>query len=209
MAQLAAGPYRIIPLDEIGHSPGTLAITFDDGYRNFAADALPVLERLKIPATIFIVAGECGGTNRWDADKAGIPELPLMEWDELRDICGRGVTIGAHTMTHPNLTKLLLADAEREISTAQVQLQDRLRQPVREFAYPYGALTPEVRSIVSNYYQLACGTELGFASDPLDRLLLPRIDAYYLRSRPVFRRFAAGKARGYLAARRLLRGLRS
>ena len=209
MSQLAAGPYRIVPLAQIGQAPGNLAITFDDGYCNFLTAAWPVLKKLSIPPTVFIVPGECGGTNRWDAHCAAVPKLPLMDWEQLQEIGGQGVTIGAHTMTHANLTKIALADAEWEIATSQHQLQDRLQCSIEQFAYPYGASNAGVRSIVNRHFRTACGTDLGFASAPLNPLLLPRIDAYYLRSTSVFREFAMGRSKGYLAARRLLRGVRS
>jgi peptidoglycan/xylan/chitin deacetylase (PgdA/CDA1 family) len=207
MDRLAHGPYRMAPLDQIGATPGALAITFDDGYRNFRTAALPILERLRIPATIFIVAGECGGTNRWDSD--GVPNLPLMDWDELKEIDSRGVTIGAHTMTHANLAKIPPQEAEREIAMSRHELQDRLQRQVEQFAYPYGVSNREVRSMVARHYRIACGTELSFASPPLDPLLLPRIDAYYLRSRRVFGRFAMGRAQFYLGSRRVFREIRS
>ena len=209
MNQLAAGPYRIVPLAQIGQAPGNLAITFDDGYYNFLTAAWPVLKKLSIPLTVFIVPGECGGTNRWDAHCAAVPKLPLMDWEQLREICRQGVTIGAHTMSHANLTKMALTDAEWEIATSQHQLQDRLKCSIEQFAYPYGASNAGVQSIVNRHFRTACGTDLRFASVPLNPLLLPRIDAYYLRSTSVFREFALGRSKGYLAARRLLRGISS
>ena len=210
MSQLADGPYQVIPLARIGTVPSALAITFDDGYCNFRTEALPVLARYGFPATVFAVPGECGGSNRWDQGDSRIPNLPLMDWRELDEISRSGVSVGAHTMTHANLTKIAPADAEWEIASSRQQLEERLQRPIEEFAYPYGACKPIVRSIVDRHFRTACGVELGFVSDgSIDRLLLPRVDAFYLRSNRAFREFSNGRLKGYLAVRRLLREIRS
>ena len=186
-----------------------MAITFDDGFANFLTGALPVLQRLGFPATVFVVAGQCGATNRWDANRLEIPELPLMDWKQLAEVSRAGITVGAHTMSHADLTKLAPAEAEWEISSSCRDLSERLECVIDDFAYPYGASNGVIRAIAGRYFRSACGTQLGFASTPLDRLCLPRIDAYYLRSRGVFRKFSQGGAKSYLTARRLLRGFRS
>ena len=50
----------VVPLPRILDSPGSIAITFDDGYRNFMEHALPALSEFSLPATVFIVTGLCG-----------------------------------------------------------------------------------------------------------------------------------------------------
>jgi peptidoglycan/xylan/chitin deacetylase (PgdA/CDA1 family) len=62
-----ARQYSVIPLREMvtrieaGRSlRGTAALTFDDGYRGVGELAIPVLRRLRLPATMFIVAGAAG-----------------------------------------------------------------------------------------------------------------------------------------------------
>ena len=61
MECLAESPSKVVPLAEICDRPGAVAITFDDGFANFAEYAAPVLERLSLPATVFVVSGFCGG----------------------------------------------------------------------------------------------------------------------------------------------------
>ncbi len=62
-----------VPLEEIadlmaaGESPGRrIAVTFDDGYLDNLTNALPILLRHNIPATVFFVAGDPGGVFWWD-----------------------------------------------------------------------------------------------------------------------------------------------
>jgi peptidoglycan/xylan/chitin deacetylase (PgdA/CDA1 family) len=66
---------RPVPLDEMAAravagtpEPGTVAITFDDAYRDVLVNAKPVLEALGIPATVFVVSGELGNERGfwWD-----------------------------------------------------------------------------------------------------------------------------------------------
>jgi peptidoglycan/xylan/chitin deacetylase (PgdA/CDA1 family) len=62
-----------------------------------------------------------------------------LGWDELRALATEpGVTIGAHTLTHPMLAKHDEAAARREIAASKSQIEERLGQPVRHFAYPVG-----------------------------------------------------------------------
>lgn len=62
-----------VPLGELaqalanGHVPrGAVAVTFDDGYADVVRHAEPVLRRLEIPATLFIVSGLVGRRPWWD-----------------------------------------------------------------------------------------------------------------------------------------------
>src|SRR5262245_57925953 len=59
-----------------------VVLTFDDGFRNLRDCAVPVLEKLNFRATVFAVAGHCGGNNDWPSQIAGVPRLPLLSWSE-------------------------------------------------------------------------------------------------------------------------------
>lgn len=180
---LAASNIPVVPLDRALLQPGSVAITFDDGYRNLLDEALPVLERHRFPATIFIVSDYCGRRNNWPSQAPGIvPDLELMGWEELSALPA-SVALGAHSVTHPNLARLPIPECERELSQCQSEMERRLGKPVRWLAYPYGASTPEVRSLAARYFDLAVGTSLQYLTPQADCLDLPRIDAYYLRSR--------------------------
>src|SRR3954470_8233749 len=63
MQTLAANGVKVVPLEDLFAHPGAVAITFDDGFANLADHALPVLEHLGLPATIFVVSGYCGKRN--------------------------------------------------------------------------------------------------------------------------------------------------
>lgn len=128
-----------------------LAITFDDGYRDNFEVAAPVLERLSLPATFFVVSRwiETAVVPWWDAERGAA--YPWMTWNEVRSLHRRGFEVGAHTLTHADLGRVRGGDARREISGCRRELEARLGSPVESFAYPYGKLhhlTEDNRALV-------------------------------------------------------------
>ena len=64
-------------------------ITFDDGYRDVLWHAAPVLHRLHMPATEYVITGRVSN---------GDPSF--LTWPQLGRLEKLGVTIGSHTVTH-------------------------------------------------------------------------------------------------------------
>jgi len=199
----------VVPLGEIRNRPGSVAITFDDGFDNFLTGALPTLHRLRLPATVFAVSGYCGRRNDWPSQAPGIPILPLMDWAALRDVSRHGIEIGAHTIHHPRLTQLSHAEMGQEASGGQREIEDKIGKPVRSFAYPYGDSNAQLRQIARQYFDSACGVRLDYLEASSDLFDLPRLDAYYLRDPFWFERAATPAGARYVWARRQLRGIRA
>lgn len=155
MNALAAGGYRVVGLEEAlqvvrGERPlipGTVALTFDDGYRGLLEHALPVLERLGFRATFFLVTERVGEVNSWDA-RHGDPPRALMGWDEAAGLLARGMEIGSHSRTHPFLPSLGERDLEKEIRGSKETIEDRLGRPIRFFSYPHGLYDERCRRLV-------------------------------------------------------------
>lgn len=150
-------------------------LTFDDGYRDFALFAWPLLRKYGFRALVFLVAEQVGKTSQWD-ESYGEP-LPLLDWEEVRTLCDEGVEIGSHSATHPALTGLSPAEVVREAARSRALLTRGLGRAVEAFAYPHGDYNPAVLHLVG-----ACGYVYGFTAkpepagvdDPL--LALPRIE---------------------------------
>lgn len=145
MALLAARGYCGISLTEVvqllnqeATIPRVVCLTFDDGFRDFYSEALPVLQRYSFRATLFVVAGSVGETSHWSSYRKA---RPLLSWRELEAIVESGYEIGSHTLSHPDLRTLPPDLLQREIEDSKHILEDQLQVPIRHFAYPGGAFT--------------------------------------------------------------------
>jgi peptidoglycan/xylan/chitin deacetylase (PgdA/CDA1 family) len=126
-------------------------ITFDDGYRNVFGKASPVLRRLGLRATAYVIVGRISN---------GDPSF--LTWGQLRSLERRGVEIGSHTLTHRDLTSLSSSDLRRELLGSRVALARELGHSVHTLAYPYGAYDARVvRMAQASGYVLAVTTRPG------------------------------------------------
>jgi peptidoglycan/xylan/chitin deacetylase (PgdA/CDA1 family) len=122
---------------------------------------------------------------------------------QLRQAQAAGIEIGAHTLTHPFLSRLDARAAGQELVDGQAALQDRLGAPVQTLAYPYGDLNDSVARAARSLYRAACTVELNTARQSGDRWRLPRLDMYYWRDPRAFDLFGTARGQAYLTLRRL------
>jgi peptidoglycan/xylan/chitin deacetylase (PgdA/CDA1 family) len=156
-----------------------LAITFDDGYRDNFENARPILERLELPATFFVVSRWLD-TDTWPWwDRSQGVRYPWMTWDHVVELSRRGFDIGAHTCTHQDLGAVSGAIAREEIACARDEIERRIDRPVDLFAYPYGGprhLSAENLAIVKAAgYRCCCSCHGGLAPAGADPFRLHRI----------------------------------
>lgn len=146
-----------------------LAVTFDDGCVSVLEQALPVLQKHKVRAIQFIVAGRIGGINDWDLSKDDVPER-LMDKAQIRDWLAAGMEIGSHSVNHRNLRKLKPADAREEIFSSKARLEDTFGVPIHHFAFPYGGWRKsDLRDLVRQAgYESAVTTEFGVGAASAD-----------------------------------------
>lgn len=119
-----------------------VVISFDDGYQSFIKLAVPALVKRQMRATVFVVAGEIGGHNRWDVER-GHPRLDLMTEPEIRESLAAGMEIGVHSWTHRAMTSCGAQELEREMVEAKREIDRRFGITTEAFAYPYGDYAPE------------------------------------------------------------------
>lgn len=155
--------------------PRTVAITFDDGLRDFLTGALPILRRYGFRATLYVVAGLVGKTGHW-LGNLGEGQRPMLSWEELGEVLEHGIECGAHSNTHPPLDILSTRLAWGEISGSKQTLEDRLGRPVRTFAYPYGLVSQATRRLVREAgFTSACRVRHAMTSAREDPFGLSRI----------------------------------
>jgi peptidoglycan/xylan/chitin deacetylase (PgdA/CDA1 family) len=145
-----------------GRAEGHVALTFDDGYADNS-----VLPELGVPATVFVVSGWLGQLHRV------APVAPILTADATRDLHAKGIEIGAHTVTHPDLTTLGYEEARSELAGSKRDLEAVIEAPVEVAAYPFGRANHDtVRAARDAGFRAACLTT---AEGSWDRPLeLPR-----------------------------------
>ena len=229
--------------------PNTVAITVDDGYRDFLKVAFPVFSTYDIPVTVFLVTdfldrkvwlwpdvvkyafehtihtrAEIEIANgrrlslpldssvlRLQAARLAIEEAKILtnrnrllfvdnlqkklqvslsqetpehyqplHWDEVRSLARSGVEFGAHTRTHPILSKMSdNRELRDEIVGSKKRIEEELSLPVFHFCYPNGRAADigdaAVGVVRDTNFRTAVTTEGGLNLESSDRLLLRRI----------------------------------
>lgn len=147
---------------------GRVVVTFDDGTADFVQEAVPVLERHRVPATIYLATDHVE-SGRWFPDQ-GRP----ASWSDLADAVATGlVTVGSHTHTHALLDRLDPATVAEELDRSIGLIEDRLGLRPEHFAYPKAlAPTPAADAAVRRRFRSAAlaGTRANGAGSDVHRL---------------------------------------
>jgi peptidoglycan/xylan/chitin deacetylase (PgdA/CDA1 family) len=151
-----------------------VAITFDDGFADFAAAADQLAAR-RIRSTLYVTTGALGGSGSQTPGWV-LPPARMLAWSQLADLADSGVEIGAHTHTHPQLDTMRVADAGREIRVGKQLLEDHLGREVPSFAYPHGFQSARLqREVEAAGYTSACGVMDALSSDDDRAFCLARL----------------------------------
>jgi peptidoglycan/xylan/chitin deacetylase (PgdA/CDA1 family) len=195
-----------------------VAVTFDDGYADFHSEALPLLERYDVPATVFLTSGWVSDAGK---DAAGRPLDTMLTWSQAREAASCGIEIGGHSHSHPQLDQLPDNELRQELWRNRALLEDKIGVLVSTMAYPYGYSSVRVRREVRRAgYRAACAVNNALAADRHDELALPRLTVAENTSMKMFSRAVEGSqvpliymrermlTRGYAVVRRTRYGLR-
>ena len=165
-----------VELRRSGNLPARpVVITVDDGLADFYDGALPVLARLGIPATLFVVADDVGGVARWLSPGLGVARR-MLTWAQLRVAAHAGIELASHGLTHAELDVLSIETARKEISESKALLEDRLDTPVTAFSYPHGYYDGRTRAAVRDAgYESACAVGHTLSKRDEDRFRLSRV----------------------------------
>jgi peptidoglycan/xylan/chitin deacetylase (PgdA/CDA1 family) len=105
----------------------------------------------------------------------------MLTWDEVREMHTLGMTIGSHTMTHPNLPSVGLDAAREELVGSRARIEREIGAPVTMFSYPNGGAdryyTEQLKRLVAETcFTAAVTSRNGFAGCDSDVYALERIE---------------------------------
>ena len=150
-------------------------ITFDDGYQDLIRYAVPVLQKYAFPAIFYLVAGMVGKSSAWMGG-TDLGEIPLMDWNEARQLSEAGFQIGSHSMRHLRLAEVPLEDVCNELADSRNLLEMRLGREIRHLAYPFGSYNEAVQRIAGEIgYLSAVSVRIGLSGLNDDLYALQRV----------------------------------
>ena len=122
-----------------------MAVTFDDACLSVFTAALPIMDGLGVPGTVFAPTAYIGtgrpmswpGIERWSGGPHEHELLP-MSWEQLGELQSAGWEIGSHTVSHPRLTAVADDRLHGELEDSRTALEQALGGPCESLAYPYG-----------------------------------------------------------------------
>ncbi len=138
-------------------------LTFDDGYADFYATALPILLSHDFKAVAYVVSGFVGQPG-------------YMTSEQIREADRSGIEIGSHTVSHANLATRSAAEVERQLTASKQFLEHVTGHPVVSFCYPSGRFTASVASqVAAAGYHSATTTRFGYSHTLGDRYFWTRL----------------------------------
>jgi peptidoglycan/xylan/chitin deacetylase (PgdA/CDA1 family) len=191
MAFLKEKGYRVIPLSQavewlrVGpsvrdrrESPKYVAITFDDGYRDFLIYAFPILKHFGFTASVFI-------STAYIADRSlNATPRNYLSWDEVKMLSRHGISFGSHTVDHIQLKGLSRKKILYQIQRSKEAMEEKMNQPVDSFSYPYAFPEEDTEfteflshSLHACGYRYGVSTRIGRAS--------PNDPIFFLRRLPI------------------------
>jgi len=182
---ISAGDLAAILADGTGSLPERpIVLTFDDGYADFHAQALPLLKQHGFTATLFMTTGSIGEEG----------ERRMLNWRELAEVEQAGIEIGAHTCRHPKLDQLPEKLVREELSVSKSLLEEHLGLEVPGLAYPFGYSNAMVRQVARELgYTYAYAVGNAVTTSTAGKFTFPRLTVRRATSMDEFRKMANGQ----------------
>jgi peptidoglycan/xylan/chitin deacetylase (PgdA/CDA1 family) len=119
-------------------------ITFDDGFKNWIQNAVPILNTFGMNAAFFIATDYIGLDIEKDQNSllnfyaSGDKLVEFLSWKDCIEIDKAGMTIGSHTASHANLMHLSEQDVKNELIESKQIIEKYLKKPCTHFCCPFG-----------------------------------------------------------------------
>jgi peptidoglycan/xylan/chitin deacetylase (PgdA/CDA1 family) len=136
-------PIDIARCDRVPPGRRYSAVTFDDGFVSVIENALPELRARSIPCVIFVPSAALGAHPKWIRAQHRDAVEQVMDSRMLAEVSHDPlVSIGSHSMTHPNFSRIDNEEARRQLSNSKALLEAITGRQVSGFSFPHGAYTP-------------------------------------------------------------------
>ncbi len=188
---LEAG-YSLVSLDALTEHlthgsalpPKPVFLSFDDGCESVYKNALPILNDLGAPATVFVTIDE----NAWIFHRGEYNER-RMTIEEMQSCEAGGISIGSHAVTHRGLNEMSRDEVLEELVRSRETLSEWVGVPVRHFAVPlnfYNRKTIELCKEAG--YESVCTSDNGTCNRDTDPFRIKRFIVEGSYDLPAFQR---------------------
>lgn len=152
MSYLAQNGYTAVSLTELVDAAEgkvklpdrPIVITFDDGYADNLLNAIPILEKYRLKATVFVISSSVGQED-------------YLTWEQIKKLQQHNTEIGSHTSNHVALAGLSNQERLKEVTESKAALEEKLGTPIHFLAYPYGSYDAEMPAVLKQAgYRGAC-----------------------------------------------------
>ena len=121
-----------------------ILLTFDDGYASWVEVCAPILKKNNLKALFFVnsglltIANDPTAVTEYMRDRLLLTPKAPLSWEWAQTLQAEGHTIGGHSVSHYNLAVLDQSILEFEIKDDKKTIEETLKVPLTDFAYPFG-----------------------------------------------------------------------
>ncbi len=170
VAWLAGHGYHAVTLQRVFDSwrgaaslpPKPIVLSFDDGYHSDVTAALPILKARHWPGVLNLEVRNLQPV--WGIRPPGVRKLLAAGWE-----------LDAHTLTHPDLTRVDAARLREEVAGSRTAIRERFHVPVNFFCYPAGRYDDQVIAAVQAAGYLGATTTRYGLARPTELYTLARV----------------------------------
>ena len=161
-----------------------ILITFDDGWLSNYDEIFDFMKAEGIKYNIFLETAKIGKDPKY------------LSWDTVREMYKSGlVGFGAHTFSHPDMSKLESLDLNQEIDAANEIINTELGFIPEDFCFPYGAYSQETIAAIleKKVYKRIYTSDMRYSYQQRDAIIFGRNAISDSDSEKIFKNKASGK----------------